>query len=342
MSVRILLRVLLGVASLFVVAVLVALAVILIPSIPTYTGPDPAVTGVRKRIVKVNGVKLHIAEAGKAERPLILFLHGFPEFWYEWREYLPHFAAKGFYAVAPDQRGYNLSDKPTAISDYRIDVLVDDIAALIRALGKKKAHIVGHDWGAMVAWGIAISKPELVQKVVTINVPHPLVFADAIANNPKQRRRSRYIKFFQLPLLPEKLLARNNWAQASKALIQSSLPGTYPEKILQHYRHAWSRPGAITSMLTWYRAVPKKMTAKQKKLYSNKVKPPLLLIWGAKDHALGVEMAKPSVALCKQGRLEQINDATHWVVHEKVKHLQTVIFRFFKQHTPSPKGTSSK
>ena len=216
------------------------------------------------------------------------------------------------------------------MSAYRIKHLVADVEALIKALGKKKAILVGHDWGAFVTWSTAMTKPEIVTKAVTINVPHPLVFSDALKHNAKQRRRSTYIALFRLPLLPEKLLARNNWARLSGALTKTSLPGTYSAAELKHYRHAWSRPGAFTSMLNWYRAAPKTMTPQRRKALSRKIKPPMLLLWGAKDQALGVEMAKPSIAYCKNGRLKLYKDATHWIVHEKTKELQREILKFLK------------
>lgn len=333
-------RIAMGALGLALVALLVLVGMVILPSTPIYKGPDVALPGVRKRLLKVNGLKLHIAEAGKPSAPLIIFLHGFPEFWYEWRAYLPHFAKKGYYAVAPDQRGYNLSDKPKGISSYDVSILAKDIEALIHALGRKKAYIVAHDWGAMVAWQLAMTAPQKVRKMVIINVPHPEVFKRALTKSAAQRKRSWYIGFFQLPVFPEKFMARHNWKAASRALTGTSLPGAYTEADLVHYRRAWSRPGAMTSMMNWYRAAfaRRNPSAATKKLWAAKVQPPTLVLWGAQDRALGKDMAQPSANKCRDGRLVLFPKATHWVVHERIPQIQKQISDFFpltKTNTPT-------
>ncbi len=165
--------------------------------------------GWAHHFASVNGIRLHYVEAGTG--PLVILLHGFPEFWYSWRHQLTALSEAGFRVVAPDQRGYNESDKPAGVSAYRIENLTADIAALVRHLGEPSAHIVGHDWGGVVAWHLPLHHPGLVRRLVILNAPHPALFVQALSR-PAQLLRSWYIFFFQLPWLPEWALRRRNFA----------------------------------------------------------------------------------------------------------------------------------
>src|SRR5579862_6317361 len=160
------------------------------------------------RYAEVNGVKLHYVEQGKGE--LILFLHGFPEFWYEWKDLLPEFG-KDHHAVAPDMRGYNLSDKPEAVEQYRVPVIVEDFHALALKLKARKFVLVGHDWGGVIAWAFAATHPEMLDRLVIINAPHPTVFSRELANNPAQQKASGYFNLFNSPQA-EQMLSQNNYA----------------------------------------------------------------------------------------------------------------------------------
>jgi pimeloyl-ACP methyl ester carboxylesterase len=270
--------------------------------------------GIRFRHVIAHGIRLHLAEAGPGDGPLVLLLHGFPEFWYGWRKQLPALAAAGYHVVAPDQRGYNLSEKPPGIAAYRVDLLADDVVGLMSALGYERAAVAGHDWGAAVAWHTALRYPERVERLAILNVPHPVVFQRNLRNNPSQMRKSWYILFFQLPWLPEALARRGDWDGAARVLKSSSHPGTFTEDDLARYRAAWSEPGACTAMVNWYRAVvqrPPRLPANRRVTMLTEI------IWGGRDEFLEVSMARESLEFCDRGHLTMIPQGTHWIQHEE-------------------------
>lgn len=267
-------------------------------------------------------VRLHVVQAGPTEGPLIILLHGFPEFWYGWKQQIDALAEAGFWVWAPDQRGYNISDKPTGANAYSLDTLVADVIALIDAAGQKKAVIVGHDWGAAVAWWTAVSYPERVERLVVLNVPHPLVMKQFASRDSGQMLRSWYIGFFQLPWLPEVVVRLGNWAFLAQTMKRSSRQGTFTEADLKQYKAAWAQPGAAKAMINWYRASIRKPPARRPTI---RVTVPTLLIWGVQDQFLKREMAQPSIDLCDNGRLVFIEEATHWVQHEVGKRVTELI-----------------
>src|SRR5919108_2249250 len=177
--------------------------------------------------ISTNGVKLHVVQAGSLDGKLLIFLHGFPEFWFGWRHQIDFFAQQGFRVWVPDQRGYNLSDKPKGLDAYNIDQLAGDVVGLIDAANVKKAYIVGHDWGASVAWWTAITYPERVERLVILNVPHPVVMRKKLQSSFAQLRKSWYIFFFQLSWLPEALARMNNFSAVVQSMQNSSRPGTF-------------------------------------------------------------------------------------------------------------------
>lgn len=268
------------------------------------------------------GVTLHVVQAGPVDGPLIILLHGFPEFWYGWRHQINALAEAGFCVWVPDQRGYNVSDKPTGVAAYSIDTLADDVVGLIDAAGRKKAAIVGHDWGAAVAWWTAVVYPERIERLVTLNVPHPMVMKQFARRNPGQLLRSWYIGFFQIPRLPEILSRLGNWAVPVRTLRKSSRPGTFTDADLQQYRIAWSQPGAFTAMINWYRASLQKPPARQPSI---RITVPTLLIWGVRDQFLKREMAPLSIDLCDNGRIVFVENATHWVHHEEADQVNKLL-----------------
>ena len=207
--------------------------------------------------VETNGIRLHVAAAGPEEGELVVLLHGFPEFSYGFHHQMEELAASGYRVVAPDQRGYNLSDKPERIEDYTIDQLRDDIVGLIEAFGETSAFIVGHDWGGAVAWHLAASKPVYVKMLIAINIPHPAAMPRVMMKNPVQWVKSSYMAFFQLPEVPEKLMAANDFESMKQAMKGTARPSAFTEQELDRYREAWSQPGALTGMLNWYRALRK-------------------------------------------------------------------------------------
>ncbi len=260
------------------------------------------------------GVRLYARAAGPDDGPLVVLLHGFPEFWYGWRHQLSALAEAGYRVVVPDQRGYNRSDAPQPVSAYDLDRLVDDVCAVIDAAGRDRAAVVGHDWGAMVGWHLAHAHPERLRRLAVLNVPHPHVFRDTLRSSPGQLLRSTYALFFQLPVLPEWLLGRNDGQLLAALLRGSSRPDTFDDTDLAIYRRAWQRAGRLRGMLHWYRAAARR--ALRTAPPSAPIDVPTLVVWGAQDVALSRQMAAPSAAMCTDGQLEMIEDATHWVQHD--------------------------
>jgi len=280
---------------------------------------------LRHRVIATNGVRLHAVEAGPPEGRLLILLHGFPEFWYGWHRHIEAFAGAGYRVLVPDQRGYNLSDKPRGVASYRLDRLAGDVIGLIDDAGRERAYLVGHDWGGAVAWWVGVNFPRRLDRLALLNIPHPYVMRRHLLHDRAQRRRSWYIFFFQLPWLPEIYLRRNDWAYGTRALTVTSRPGTFSESDLALYRQAWSQPGAISAMINWYRAALRLPPARPA---SPRVKVPTLLLWGTGDRFLGREMAQPSIDLCDDGRLVFL-DATHWVHHEEPGEVQRRLAEFF-------------
>jgi pimeloyl-ACP methyl ester carboxylesterase len=280
---------------------------------------------LRHRTIATNGIRLHAVEAGPPDGRLLILLHGFPELWYSWHRQIEPFAAAGFHVLVPDQRGYNLSDKPRGIDSYRLDRLARDVVGLIDDAGRERACLAGHDWGGAVAWWVGVNFPQRLDRLALLNVPHPHVLRRHLLHNRAQRRKSRYIFFFQLPWLPELVLRRGDWAYGVRALTASSRPGTFSQADLAVYRQAWAQPGAVTGMLNWYRAALRRPPPRPA---SPRVQVPALLLWGTGDRFLGQEMAQPSIDLCDNGRLELL-DATHWVQHEEPDLVQRRLAEFF-------------
>jgi pimeloyl-ACP methyl ester carboxylesterase len=261
-------------------------------------------------------------QAGPADGPLVILLHGFPEFWYGWQHQIDALAQAGYWVWAPDQRGYNLSDKPTGIEAYAIDTLTADVIGLIDAAGRQKAVLVGHDWGAAVAWWSAVCYPGRIERLVVMNVPHPVVMKKYASRNLGQILRSWYIGFFQLPWLPETVMKQRNWTLLVRTLRSSSQSGTFTDADLEQYRTAWSQPGALSAMINWYRASLQKPPARRPSI---RVTVPTLLIWGVRDQFLKREMARLSIDLCDNGRVLFFENATHWVQHEEADQVSKLI-----------------
>ncbi|WP_240689354.1 alpha/beta fold hydrolase [Ammoniphilus sp. YIM 78166] len=275
--------------------------------------------------VETNGIRLHVMQAGPADGTVLLLLHGFPEFWYSWKRQIPFFAEKGYRVWAPDLRGYNKSDKPRGIRAYRMNHLTADVVGLIEATGAKKVILVGHDWGGFLAWHVAEQYPHLVEKLIICNVPLMPVMQRNLRRNPLQMMRSSYILFFQLPWIPEWSARVSDWKLLVGVMRGSSREGTFTDGDFERYREAWSQPGAYPSMLNWYRAF---VQLKRKKSASERIKPPVLLLWGKQDAFLGANMAEESIVLCDEGRLVYFENATHWIQHEEAERVNELIFEF--------------
>lgn len=276
------------------------------------SAPLPPVSSAAHEFRAVNGITLHTVVAGDPSDPLVVLLHGFPEFWYEWYEYVEPLVEAGYRVLVPDQRGYNRSDKPPGVRAYRISTLSRDIDRLVETEGHESAHIVGHDWGAAVAWDLALRHPDVVDRLGIINVPHPTVFEQELRRNPRQLANSWYMLFFQLPRLPEWVVGQNRFDVAVRAMRDSARPGAFTDTDFQRYRRAWSREGARTAMLNWYRAIARHRDRPPRE----QVQAPTQIIWGEQDDALVPELAPKSLDYCADGHLERFPDATHWVPHE--------------------------
>ena len=279
----------------------------------------------------VNDVRLHWVEQGAG--PLVVLLHGFPEFWWGWHRQIPALAAAGFRVVAPDMRGYNLSEKPKGAASYRVSILLEDIASLIRHLGEARAHVAGHDWGGVVAWRLAMAHPELVDRLVIANAPHPAVFVREL-KRPRQLLRSWYAMFFQLPLLPEALFRANDYAMLERIFRKGpARPGAFSDDDIRHYREAMSRPGALTAMLDYYRTFARNLGRRGGPAGGERtriVTQPTLVIWGERDTALdphnldGLEEYVPDL------RIECLPNASHWVLADEPDRVSELMIGFLR------------
>jgi pimeloyl-ACP methyl ester carboxylesterase len=274
--------------------------------------------------IEANGIRFHYVTAG--EGPLILLLHGFPQYWYAWRNMILTLA-KQYKVVALDMRGYGDTDKPSNVTDYLPEILANDIAAVVHALGFEKAHIVGHDWGGGVAWRTAINHPEVVDHLIVLNCPHPSIFAHALKSNFDQIQKSWYVFFFQIPYLPEWIMKPG---PTLKKLFRSPeiRPGTFSDEDIAKYTAAFEKPGAFTAALNYYRAAFRKPKEKGK---VPKISAPTLLIWGEKDIALGKELTYGMEDLFSGPfKIEYLPEGTHWVIEEYPEKVSQLILEFIK------------
>ena len=278
---------------------------------------------ISHRDATVNGVRLHYVEAGSG--PLVVLLHGFPEFWYAWRHQIPALAEAGFRVVAPDMRGYNTSGKPEGVESYRVEHLVEDVAGLVRHLGAERAHVAGHDWGGMVAWYLGMHRPEVLDRLVVLNAPHPAAFAREI-RKPDQMLRSAYAAFFQLPILPEAVLRAGDFALLERVFRREpARPGAFTGEDVERYREALSRPGALTAMLGYYRAAARHRPPKSRRIHV-----PTLLIWGERDPHLVVRLAEGLEEWVPGIRVERIPEASHWVAADAPDRVDRLLVDFLR------------
>jgi len=269
-------------------------------------------------------VRLHIVEAGPPAGRPVLLLHGFPEFWYGWRAQISPLADAGYRVIVPDQRGYNRSEKPREVEAYSIKHLVADMIAVIDDIGRP-IDVIGHDWGAAVAWHLGMRSAGHVRKLVVLNVSHPAAMSAALRTGWRQRFRSWYILFFQIPWLPERLLSLNRAAGLARLLKGSGKAGSFSTQDLERYREAWLQPGAVSGMLGWYRAA---LRFAGDTLLERRVAAPTLVLWGERDVALGSEMARMSMEWCDDAKLVMFPSASHWVQHDEAQAVNQYLFEF--------------
>lgn len=278
---------------------------------------------INQGFADLGSINLHYAESGAENKELVILLHGFPEFWFTWRKQLPVIGEK-FHAVAPDMRGYNLSDRPEGVKSYRINHLIDDIVRLAKHFGAEKFYLAAHDWGAAVAWSIALARPDLIKGLMIFNGPHPYIFAKLLEENDQQIEQSQYMADFRTDGIEEKLLADNCSWLWSWTFARHEKRGLITADEKAEYLKAWMQPGAITAMLNYYRAsplVPRKLTEGDKRLDLDpeifKVKVPTLVVWGEKDHALISENLTGINDFVPDLKLVRLPEVTHWVTHEE-------------------------
>jgi pimeloyl-ACP methyl ester carboxylesterase len=284
------------------------------------------IEGARHLMLDVGEVKLHAVEAGRG--PLVILLHGFPEFWWSWRLQIPALAAAGFHVVAPDLRGYNLSDKPTRVADYALSHLTADIAGVIRAMGETKAHVVGHDWGGGVAWAFAMAYPSMLDRLAILNVPHPVRMERALLTSLRQLKKSWYIFMFQLPRLPERYLRSSDYAQLRRALRAGRMHGTTRDQV-QPYVDAARRGNGLQGGIHYYRAAMRAALTRTVPR-PRVIDAPVLVIWGQKDRFLGEELAAPPPRWVKNARVEYLPEASHWVQLDEPDRVNALLAGFLR------------
>src|ERR687894_606750 len=290
---------------------------------------DETLRGVEltHRYAHLGDVRLHYVEAG--EGPLVLLLHGFPQFWYEWRYQIPALVEAGFRVVAPDMRGYNLSDKPSGVRAYRLELLARDVERLILACGERTAAVVGHDWGAIVAWIAAMRHSERVWRHAILNVPHPARIGDVLLS-PGQLLRSSYVFFFQIPRLPEEVIRAGDFALLRSALRRDPVrPGALTTEDIERYVEAMARPGALTATLNYYRALLRNPRETQALL--ERIEAPVLVIWGERDRFLSRSLAEPPpLWVPNLLHVERLPDASHWVAEDRPREVTTLLLDFLR------------
>ncbi|MDJ0796013.1 MAG: alpha/beta hydrolase [Calothrix sp. MO_167.B12] len=274
--------------------------------------------------IHTNGVKLHYVTQGKG--PLMLMLHGFPEFWYSWRYQIPEFAPY-FQVVAVDLRGYNHSDKPKKKSAYIIDELIKDVEGIIKGLGYENCILVGHDWGGAIAWNFAHTHPEMVEKLIVLNIPHPAKFRQGL-NTLRQLLRSWYIFFFQLPLLPELYIKARDYKMIEKVFKGMAIDKTaFTPEDISIFKQAAAQPGALTAMVNYYRNIFNSKISPQN---WQKLDIPTLMIWGENDIALGKELTYGTQSYVNQIQIQYIPNCSHWVQQEKPNFVNEYIRNFLE------------
>lgn len=281
-------------------------------------------TSWKHEYLTTNGVKLHYVTQG--EGPLMLMLHGFPEFWYSWRHQIPEFA-QNFKVVAIDLRGYNDSDKPNEQSAYVMNEFIKDVGGVIRVLGYQKCILVGHDWGGAIAWNFAYTHPEMLEQLIILNLPHPAKFAQGL-RTPQQLLRSNYVFLFQLPWIPELLLQSSDY-QAIETTFKSMAvnKSAFTKADIDAYKNAAAKRGALTAMLNYYRNV-----FQQRMVNPNwgVLEVPTLMIWGENDPALGKELTYNTAAYVRDFQIKYIPNCGHWVQQEQPKLVNQYMREFLR------------
>ncbi|HJS95784.1 MAG TPA: alpha/beta fold hydrolase [Solirubrobacteraceae bacterium] len=285
---------------------------------------------LREGYAELSEARLHYMEAGPDSGPGVVLLHGFPDFWYSWRHQIPALAAAGFRVIAPDMRGYNLSSKPAEVSAYEPRRVAGDIRELIAERGFERACLAGHDWGAAIAWVVAMAHPEVVERLAILNVPHPRRMLEGLRRPGTQIAKSWYMFFFQLPWLPERAVRADDWRAFRYGFEHDARPGAFTPEDIERYREAWSQPGAATATINYYRASMRRPPAARRGAL-RPVTAPTLVIWGEHDRYLSSSLAEP-------GREDvpgltgvvRLPEASHWVQHDEPDRVSELLIGHFK------------
>ena len=284
--------------------------------------PD-AGSGITVREVAANGLTFEVAQAGAGDH-LVLCLHGFPELNFSWRHQMPLLAELGYRVWAPNQRGYGASSRPAGVASYSVDRIVADAAALFDASGASKLTLMAHDWGGAIAWNFAINRVRPIERLVVMNLPHPYCFAEALKHGA-QRRRSWYMAAFQIPWLPERLMAANRAAAVRNAFRGMAVDKSrFPDAVLDVYADAALRPGALGAMINWYRAAARH---RDKMAIGNggKVDVPTLIVWGEEDTALGLETLDGTERYVRDLTIRRLPGVSHWVQQEAPEAVNAIV-----------------
>jgi pimeloyl-ACP methyl ester carboxylesterase len=296
---------------------------------------------IQHEFVKANGLRFHVATCGRGER-LALFLHGFPEGWFSWRHQMPLLARLGWHCWAPDLRGYGASDRPSHWRDYAIENLMEDVAGLIDASGAESTLILCHDWGGVIGWNFAMQRIRPLERLVVMNIPHPLAAREAFGL--RQLRRSWYAFFFQIPWLPEKLLGANGARAIGRALRRSAVdPSRFPDEVVAVFREEASRPGALKAMIDYYRALVRGGgTARLRRIRTPNIEVPTLLLWGEEDVALGVELTHATRRYVDDLTLRYLPGVGHFVQQEAPETVNALLEAWLTgQDVPQPQAGRS-
>jgi pimeloyl-ACP methyl ester carboxylesterase len=279
------------------------------------------------RYADLGDVRLHYVEAG--EGPLVLLLHGFPQFWYQWRHQIPALVEADFRVVAPDMRGYNLSDKPPGVQAYRVELLARDVERLILACGERTAVVVGHDWGAIAAWIAAMRRPGRVERLAILNVPHPARSLDGLLS-PMQLLRSSYMFYFQIPRLPEEVIRAGDFALLRTVFRSDPVRSeAFTAEDIVRYIEAIARPGALTATINYYRALLR--YPGETRALLQRVEAPVLVIWGERDRFLSRRLAEPPhLWVPNLIRVKRLPDASHWVAEDRPLEVNTLLLDFLR------------
>lgn len=282
---------------------------------------------LEERQFAVNGLSLHCVMAGQG--PLVVLLHGFPEFWYGWRHQIAPLAEAGLRVVAVDMRGYNLSSKPSGIDPYRVSELAGDVGELVKQLGATTCRLVGHDWGGIAAWFTAMIHPAMIERLVVMSCPHPVPFAREL-QKPPQRRRSSYMARMQVPWLPELFLRAMRFRYLRRALrLLSSNPEAFSSADIDRYVEAWRQPGALRAMLNYYRAL-RKWRGENRALV-RRIDSPTLLIRGQRDPVFVPAVFEGFREWVPDLRTETILDASHFVQADAPERVNRLLIDFLRE-----------